>query len=84
MDQDTGKTVWRTERSIDFKDLTPQGKVELDGDMRKAYATCRIAAFDGVPELLSEGAKAMYAYDPATGTEILAGRRAHQPGRRNP
>jgi outer membrane protein assembly factor BamB len=70
LDQNTGQTVWRTERSIDFKDLTPEGKVELDGDMRKAYATCRIATFDGVPQLLSEGAKAMYAYDPVTGAEL--------------
>jgi outer membrane protein assembly factor BamB len=70
LDQETGKTLWRADRSIDFKDLTPEGKVELDGDMRKAYATCRIATFDGIPELLSEGAKAMYAYDPATGSEL--------------
>jgi outer membrane protein assembly factor BamB len=70
LDQNTGKTVWRTERSIDFKDLTPEGKVELEGDMRKAYATCRVATFDGVPQLLSEGAKAMYAYEPETGEEL--------------
>ncbi len=70
LDPRTGKTLWRTERSLDFKDLLPNGKVEMDGDMRKAYATCRIATFDGVPQLLSEGAKAMYAYDPASGAEL--------------
>jgi len=70
LDQQTGKTLWRTERSIDFKDLGPDGKPQADGDMRKAYATCRIAEFEGVSQLLSEGAKAMYAYDPLNGTEL--------------
>jgi outer membrane protein assembly factor BamB len=70
LDQKTGRTVWRTERSIDFKDLGPDGKPQLEGDMRKAYATCRIGTFDGVTQLLSEGAKAMYAYDPLTGAEL--------------
>ena len=39
MDQQTGKTLWRTERSVDFKDLEPDGKPQSDGDYRKAYAT---------------------------------------------
>ena len=28
LDKDTGKTVWKTPRSIDFKDLEPDGKTE--------------------------------------------------------
>jgi outer membrane protein assembly factor BamB len=70
LDAQTGKTVWRTERSIDFKDLGPDGKPEREGDFRKAYATCRVATFGGVTELLSQGANAMYAYDPDTGAEL--------------
>jgi outer membrane protein assembly factor BamB len=70
LDQRSGKTIWRTERSIDFKDLRPDGKPELDGDMRKAYATCHLATFDGVVQLLSCGAKAMYSYDPLSGAEL--------------
>jgi outer membrane protein assembly factor BamB len=70
LDQKTGKTLWRTERGIDFKDLDANGKVKLDGDMRKAFATCRVAALDGIPQLLSQGANAMYSYDPATGAEL--------------
>lgn len=70
LDQKTGKTVWRTERSVDFKDLTPQGKPEGDGDYRKAFATCQIGTFGGLSQLISEGSKAIYAYDPMTGKEL--------------
>ncbi len=70
LDQNTGKTLWRTERSIDFKDLTPEGKPVDDGDYRKAFATCHIFPVNGKPQLLSEGSKAIYAYEPDTGKEI--------------
>ncbi len=70
LDQVTGRTVWRTERSIDFKDLTPEGKVRDDGDYRKAFTTCHIAILGGIPQLLSQGGQAMYAYNPADGLEI--------------
>ena len=70
LDQKTGKTIWRTERSIDFKDRGPDGKPQADGDFRKAYGTCRIVTFDGLTQLLSQGAKAMYAHDPLTGVEL--------------
>src|SRR5581483_3292257 len=50
-DARNGKTIWRAERSIDFKDLGPDGKPLREGDFRKAYATCRIATFDGVRQL---------------------------------
>ena len=70
LDQKTGKTIWRTERSVDFKDLTPQGKPEGDGDFRKAFATCQLGTFGGIHQLISEGSKAIYAYDPKTGKEL--------------
>jgi outer membrane protein assembly factor BamB len=69
-DKQTGKTAWKTNRSIDFRDLDKNGKVEAEGDFRKAYSTCQIAEIDGHPVLLSQGAKAMYAYDPATGEDL--------------
>ena len=70
LDQKTGRTLWRTERSIDFKDLTPEGKPEGDGDYRKAFATCHLISAEGGRQLLSEGSKAIYAYEPDTGKEI--------------
>ena len=70
LDKMTGKTAWKTERSIDHKDLLPNGKVQADGDMRKAFATPHVAMIEGKPVLLSQGAKAHYAYDPRTGKEI--------------
>jgi outer membrane protein assembly factor BamB len=70
LDKRTGKTVWRKERSIDFKDLGPDGKPRSEGDFRKAFATCHVTTLDGAPVLLSQGAKAVYAYEPRTGDEL--------------
>lgn len=70
LDCKTGKTAWRTERSVDFKDLNAEGKVTGDGDMRKAFATPVVVEWQGRPLLLSSGAKAHYAYDPVTGSEV--------------
>ncbi len=69
LDKHTGRTVWQTPRSVDFQDLDPQGRPMLEGDLRKAFATPHVAVLDGVPTLLSPGAKALYAYDPLTGEE---------------
>jgi outer membrane protein assembly factor BamB len=70
LDKSNGKTVWEVRRSIDFKDLGPDGKPEAEGDFRKAFATPHIALLDGVPQLISQGAKASYGYDPGTGREL--------------
>ncbi len=69
LDKHSGKTVWETPRSIDFKDLGPDGKPMTEGDLRKAFATPHVATIDGQPTLLSQGAKALYAYNPLTGEE---------------
>jgi outer membrane protein assembly factor BamB len=69
LDKQTGRTVWRRDRSIDFKDLGPDGKPEAEGDMRKAFATPHVAVLGGRPVMISLGAKAAYAYDPRTGQE---------------
>ena len=69
LDKNTGRTVWTTPRSIDFKDLTPEGKPKADGDFRKAFATPQIVEVGGQPLLVSLGAKAAYGYDPMTGKE---------------
>lgn len=84
LDQRTGKTVWRRERSIDFKDLGPDGKPESEGDWRKAFATCQVATLGGVATLLSQGAKAFYAYEPLTGAELwrVEERQNHSAGTR--
>lgn len=68
--KETGETAWRVARSIDFQDLDPDGKPMIEGDLRKAYGTPHVATIDGIPTLLSQGAKALYAYLPATGEEL--------------
>ena len=70
LDCKTGKTVWRTDRSVDFKDLDAQGKPTGDGDFRKAFATPEVVDVNGVPMLISSGAKCHYAYDARTGKEL--------------
>ncbi len=70
LDKRIGQTAWRRERSIDFRDLDSTGKPELEGDLRKAFGTCHAAVLDGRATLLSQGAKAVYAYDPANGHEL--------------
>lgn len=70
LDKKTGRTVWEKPRSIDFQDLGPDGKPLIEGDYRKAFATCQIVSIDGQDTLLSPGSKALYAYDPLTGEEF--------------
>lgn len=69
LDKESGRTVWRRDRSIDFMDLGPDGKPEEEGDLRKAFATPHVARFNGQSLWISQGAKAIYAYDPLDGTE---------------
>ncbi len=84
LDKKTGKTVWRVERSIDYKDLGPDGKPEAEGDWRKAFATPHVARFGGNPILISQGAKAAYGYEPGTGRELwrVEERSSHSGGTR--
>ncbi|MCW5558201.1 MAG: PQQ-binding-like beta-propeller repeat protein [Verrucomicrobiae bacterium] len=84
LDAATGKTVWQVNRGIDYKDLGPDGKPESEGDWRKAFATCQVAVFDGREQLLSQGAKAMYGYDPRSGAELwrVEERTSHSGGTR--
>ncbi len=70
LDKQTGKTVWKTNRSIKFNDAEGFQKFAKDGDLRKAHSTPFIVNVDGQPQMFSPGAKASYAYDPRTGREL--------------
>ncbi len=70
LNKNTGKTVWKKSRSIDFKDLGPDGKPKAEGDFRKAFTTPHVAEIEGQPLLISQGANAVYGYDPSTGNEF--------------
>ena len=62
LNKTTGKTVWKTNRSTDFGNI--------DGDHRKAYSTPSLLDVAGRRQLVTCGAAAAIAYDPATGKEI--------------
>ena len=84
LDKRTGKTVWRTERSVDFQDLAPNGKPKADGDFRKGFATPHVITAGGRQMLISMGSKATYGYDVRTGEELwkVVERGSHSPSTR--
>jgi outer membrane protein assembly factor BamB len=66
LDRTTGKTVWKTNRSHDFG--------TENGDFKKAYGTPHVIRVNREEkselQLLSPAAKAIFAYEPATGREL--------------
>lgn len=70
LDKNTGKTVWKTNRSVIWNDEHIPGQMAKDGDLRKAHSTPLIVTANGKPQMLSAGAKAAYGYDPRTGHEL--------------
>ena len=62
LDKQTGETVWRTDRDIDYG--------TDDGDMKKAYVTPTVIEFGGRKQLISPTAVATQALDPDTGREL--------------
>ncbi|HWX19613.1 MAG TPA: PQQ-binding-like beta-propeller repeat protein [Candidatus Binatia bacterium] len=70
LDKQTGKTVWKTDRSVAWNDESVPGQMARDGDLRKAHSTPLIVTAAGKPQMLSAGAKAAYSYDPRTGREL--------------
>jgi len=62
LDKDTGKQVWKTDRSNDMSKSNPQ--------MRKAYATPTIITVNGQDQLVSPGGFRLSTYDPLTGKEL--------------
>jgi outer membrane protein assembly factor BamB len=70
LDKKTGRTLWKSERSVDWNDADVPGQMARDGDLRKAHSTPLIVDLNGKPQLLSAGAKAAYGYDPLTGKEL--------------
>jgi outer membrane protein assembly factor BamB len=70
LDKMTGETVWKTDRDVVWNDENAPGKFAKDGDMRKAHSTpLLVTGADGRVQLLSDGAKAAFSYDPRTGKE---------------
>jgi outer membrane protein assembly factor BamB len=70
LDKRTGKTLWKTDRSVDYKDLDKEGKPMAGGDFRKAFSTPIIIGTGAGHQMLSTSSKAIYSYDPETGREL--------------
>jgi len=67
LNKNTGKTVWKTDRTVDYKDLDVTGQPAREGDFRKAFATPLIVTVNGKSQMISAGSRAVYSYDPVTG-----------------
>lgn len=70
LDKHTGQTVWKTDRSTEWKDLDEQGNPKREGDFRKAFSTPLIIEAGGRTQLITLGSSAAFSYDPLTGQEI--------------
>jgi outer membrane protein assembly factor BamB len=70
LDKNTGRTVWKTDRSVTWNDENDPGQMAKDGDRRKAHSTPLIVRTGDKFQMLSAGAKAAYSYDPRTGKEL--------------
>ncbi len=62
LDKATGKTVWKTKRSIDYG--------QYPENTRKAFCTPILIDWGGRQQLVSPGAKAIMGYDPGSGKEL--------------
>ena len=62
LDKTTGKTVWRTDRNIDYG--------TTDGDAKKAYPTATVISSQGREQVVIPSAGATIAYAPTTGEEL--------------
>ena len=70
LDKQTGRTIWKTDRTTEWNDLGADGKPVGDGDFRKAFSTPLIFEVGGVTQMISAGSKAAYSYDPSNGREL--------------
>ena len=66
LDKLTGKTVWKTDRSIDFS--------RYEAYQRKGYCMPTVVPRGEAKQLVSPGPKALVSYDPTTGKELWKAR----------
>jgi len=66
LDKATGKTAWKTRRSVDYG--------RLSSTRRKAFCTPSVFRCDGRLQLVSPGSQAVIAYNPKTGEELWKAR----------
>lgn len=69
LDKTTGETLWRRDRSTNFAD-EKDGIPANSGDLRKAYSTPIFVKVGDTVQMISNGAKAAWAYDVENGEEI--------------
>lgn len=61
LDKETGKLIWKTDRSNRIKDAVPY---------RKAFSTPLFGELNGIPQIISSSSYRLFGYDPASGKEL--------------
>ena len=56
LDKKTGRTVWKTDRSVAWNDENVPGQMAKDGDLRKAHCTPLLVQAGGKRQLITAGA----------------------------
>ncbi len=80
LDKHTGQTVWKSDRTIEWKDLDDKGQPKREGDFRKGFATPVVIDVGGKAQLISPASSTLFAYEPSTGKELWRVRNtAHTP-----
>jgi outer membrane protein assembly factor BamB len=69
LDKETGRTVWKADRSDEWNPPAAPGKRIMEGDKHKAHSTPVILTVSGNPVLFSADARGAHVYDPQTGKE---------------
>lgn len=62
LDKRSGETVWKEDRSFDYS--------SVEVHQRKAFTTPLLVPYRDGQQLLSQGAQAIYSYEPLTGKEL--------------
>lgn len=69
LNKETGETLWRRDRSTNYDD-EKEGIPANSGDMRKAFSTPIFVPTGDIVQMISNGAKAAWAYNVENGEEI--------------
>ncbi len=70
LEKETGKTVWRTDRTSNWKDLDENGQPQREGDFRKSFCTPFVIDAAGHRQLITTSSYSVFSYDVRTGAEL--------------
>ncbi|MDP8242602.1 MAG: PQQ-binding-like beta-propeller repeat protein [Candidatus Hinthialibacter antarcticus] len=70
LNKNTGKIVWKTDRTTKFLDIDIDGNPKREGDFRKAFSTPLVREINGSPQMWISASYGSFSYDPRNGKEL--------------